>query len=43
VIWDSITATNLNYFKKRRVEILRITEQETTDFENLSCIEGSQL
>ncbi|OQY76553.1 MAG: thiamine diphosphokinase [Ignavibacteriales bacterium UTCHB1] len=30
---DSITATNLNYFKKRRVEILRITEQETTDFE----------
>lgn len=30
---DSITAANLNYFRKKGVEIRKISEQETTDFE----------
>lgn len=30
---DSVTKSNLSFFKKKGVEIRRITEQETTDFE----------
>ena len=30
---DSITKANINYFRKKGVEIRKITEQDTTDFE----------
>ncbi|MFZ4592478.1 MAG: thiamine diphosphokinase [Ignavibacteria bacterium] len=30
---DSITTANLNYFRKKGVEIRKISEQDTTDFE----------